>query len=192
MNYIENKVIENQQFTGEIIENTEYQDCVFTKCQFTDVKMINCNFHNCEFHSCEWKLVKFEFCRMQNSSFYDCMLMGINWDELQGRGNKAFPVDSMDNCVLRYNNFVQVNLTKFDFSTSSFHDCLFLECNLTKASFKSAMFKETSFSGCNLSEADFREAHKYSIDLQKNMLKGARFSFPEVVSLLDSLDIIIE
>lgn len=38
-------------------------------------------------------------------------------------------------------------------------------------------------------KCDFRESTGYEIDINTNMLKDAKFSFPEVVSLLDSLEI---
>ena len=39
---------------------------------------------------------------------------------------------------------------------------------------------------------NFRGAQGYAVDLETNRLSKARFSFPEVVGLLSSLDIKIE
>lgn len=40
--------------------------------------------------------------------------------------------------------------------------------------------------------ADFRGAVEYIIDIKSNRLKGAKFSFPEVVNLLGALEIVID
>lgn len=45
---------------------------------------------------------------------------------------------------------------------------------------------------CNMPKADFRGARGYAIDIKNNNLEGAKFSYPEVVSLLSSIDIIID
>ena len=70
--------------------------------------------------------------------------------------------------------------------------CLFDGCQLAEAKFKNCRLSGTQFTGCNLQKADFRGAAGYSIDLATNRLKAARFSFPEVVRLLDGLGIQID
>ena len=50
----------------------------------------------------------------------------------------------------------------------------------------------TRFTRCDLQKADLRTAEEYAIDLETNKLKGARFSFPDVVRLLDGTGIVIE
>ena len=41
-------------------------------------------------------------------------------------------------------------------------------------------------------KADVREARECQIDIETNKLAGARFSFPEVINLLDNVGIKIE
>lgn len=190
--YIEDQKFENLTYKNERIENIEYDDCVFEKCQFTEVKFLGCSFNHCEFWDCEFRLINFDHCRMQNASFHNSLLMGINWDDLQAGGTKSFPAETFDKCVLKFNNFIKAYLTKFNFSTCTIMDCFFLECTLIKANFRNVAFKETSFSECNLSESDFRGAEGYAIDILSSKIYKAKFSFPEVISLLDSLDITIE
>jgi len=57
-----------------------------------------------------------------------------------------------------------------------------------------ADFRETDLEGnifhhADLSKADFRDVKNYSINPQSNILKKARFSIPEVLSLLNFFDI---
>lgn len=53
-------------------------------------------------------------------------------------------------------------------------------------------FDKTQFRGCDLRKADFRGAIGYVIDIQQNKLRDAKFSFPEVVCLLEGMGIRIE
>jgi hypothetical protein len=43
-----------------------------------------------------------------------------------------------------------------------------------------------------LTKADFRKAFNYGIDFKFNNLKKAKFSLPEAIALLTSLDIILD
>ena len=47
------------------------------------------------------------------------------------------------------------------------------------------------FRQCNLTRANFEEATGYAIDVKLNEVSKARFSLPEAVSLLRSLDIVL-
>ena len=44
----------------------------------------------------------------------------------------------------------------------------------------------------DLSRANLSKARNYQIDASQNVLKGARFSLPEAMSLLYSMDIILD
>lgn len=50
----------------------------------------------------------------------------------------------------------------------------------------------SGFTRCDLRKADFCGAEGYAIALADNQLKDARFSFPEVVNLLEGTGIRIE
>ena len=53
-------------------------------------------------------------------------------------------------------------------------------------------YQGVCFNGDSKWRADFRDAEGYVIDSAVNTLKGARFSFPDVVRLLDGTGIRIE
>jgi len=79
---------------------------------------------------------------------------------------------SFDHCDLQEADFVEADLSK----------SLFIESDLN-----GAVFENT-----NLEKADFRTATNYSIDPEINRIKKARFSVPDVIGLLDKLDIRID
>ena len=83
-------------------------------------------------------------------------------------------------------------LAGFDFSRCQFRECVFDQCKLGGASFRGVSLGRSGFTRCDLRKADFRGAEGYAITLADNQLKDARFSFPEVVNLLEGTGIRIE
>jgi len=67
----------------------------------------------------------------------------------------------------------------------------FTEADLTGSDLQTRIRKQP-FYNTNLSGADLREARNFFIDIKNNSLKKTRFSFAGAVTLLNSLDIIIE
>jgi len=68
----------------------------------------------------------------------------------------------------------QVDFTEADLTNSIFNNC----------EFKSAIFERTT-----LEKSDFRTSYNYIIDPEKNKIKKAKFSMPEVLGLLRKYNI---
>jgi uncharacterized protein YjbI with pentapeptide repeats len=68
----------------------------------------------------------------------------------------------------------------------------FIETNFSHGDFKNTDFEKSRFFKTNLTGADFKGAINYSIDVKNNIIKNARFSLPEALSLLSSLEIILD
>lgn len=81
---------------------------------------------------------------------------------------------------------------KFDFSGNSIQESVFEQCNLTESNFQGCRLEKTQFYKCDIRTADFRNAAGYMIDITSNNLTNARFSYPDVIHLLDSLQIKID
>ena len=105
------------------------------------------------------------------AEFIECTIVGLNWANLDS-GSISFPIGKLKNCYLKYNEFEKMNFKKFDFEKS--------------------IIVDSNFVRCNLGESNFREAKEYGINAFDNIIKGAKFSRAEVVSLLKYFDIIIE
>ena len=99
-----------------------------------------------------------------------------------------------------------VGFFKSDFSHSTFiglrlrgiqiRDCVavdvdFREADLSQADFAGTDLSQSLFSNTDLIEADLSRARNYHIDPGQNVLRQARFSLPEALSLLYSLDIVL-
>ena len=68
----------------------------------------------------------------------------------------------------------------------------FYQSDLTGANFSGSDLKDTIFENSRLSEANFVDSKNYRINPFTNKIKNARFSMPEAITLLKSLDIIID
>jgi uncharacterized protein YjbI with pentapeptide repeats len=72
------------------------------------------------------------------------------------------------------------------------HETDFTECDLTGATFEACDLLNATFVNTILEKADLRRSVHYSIDPEKNKIKKAKFSMPDVSGLLDKYDIHIE
>jgi len=192
MEYFEEQEIKNKQFEDVSYENLEFVECNFTGCQFLNVKLKNCKFKNCRFNNCVLGSISFMYCEAKHLEFINSVLIGIIWNDLKTKGIETAIFRSMKSCTIKYNYFTNLKLVKYDFSGSQFDESYFEECKLTDSKFNGVNLHGTKFIRCDLSGADFRDALEYVIDIADNKLKNAKFSFPEVVSLLSSLNIIID
>ena len=147
---------------GELLENAEFEDCVFDHCRWLGTRVQNCRFNACTFDHCNFSGVVFQ------------------------------PFGKIKNCAFRYNDFSGMALNGFDWTGAELQQCTFDDTRLAGASFYGVRLGGTRFTRCDLQKADLRTAEEYAIDLETNKLKGARFSFPDVVRLLDGTGIVIE
>jgi fluoroquinolone resistance protein len=75
-------------------------------------------------------------------------------------------------------------------------DCIaldvdFRQADLSEADFAGTDLSQSLFGDTNLSQADLSRACNYDIDPGLNVLRQARFSLPEALSLLHSMDIVL-
>ena len=177
---------------GKALNDTEYNDCLFKNCRWLSTRVKNCRFLGCSFEHCNFSGVVFNYCEMRDAWLENSAFRSISWGGLQGRNAISQVFGRVHGCVFQYNEFSGMVLAGFDFSDAAFTECIFDDCRLAGANFRAVPLRRTSFSRCDLQKADFREADAYAIDLCSNKLKGARFSFPDVVALLGGTGIIIE
>ena len=89
-------------------------------------------------------------------------------------------------------SFFKLKIKKTKFKDSTLHEVDFTETDLTEAVFDNCDLKRATFEHTNLEKADFRNAFNYSIDLEQNRIKKAKFSKTGIVGLLGKYDIVIE
>lgn len=188
----ENQIIENLKLENEPIEDSEFIECSFVNCVFENCSLNKCSFISCKFTKCNIISIKCKYSQLKFAEFIKCNLIGVHWLNLLPAGRIAEPIKSLSDCFLKYNTFVRMELMRFDFSGNAIQESAFEECNLKESNFKGIPLESTQFSSCDMRNADFRESIGYRIDITTNKLKGAKFSFPDVISLLNVLEIKID
>jgi uncharacterized protein YjbI with pentapeptide repeats len=183
----------DQVFNALQLDNTqtissEFFDCVFKDCSFVEAVLNKCRFINCRFQDCDLSLVQ-----VPESSFTGVIeaskCVGINWAQadwpITGLGN---PI-CFKKCALSHSTFIGLGLAGIQIADCVGVDVDFREADLSQSDFTGTDLSNSLFNHTNLSEADLSQARNYLIDPANNELKGARFSLPEAMSLLYSMDI---
>lgn len=191
--YYEEQLIKNKKFENITKEYCKFIDCNFENCSFEDCKIIGCAFVNCKFYNCNIISLTSQHSEVKNAVFQKCNLIGIHcWKELLPVGKYGHSIDKLDNCYMKYNSFIEMAFRKFDFSGNILQECMFEECDLQESNFQDCRLEATRIFRCDIRKADFRNAIGYVIDIPSNKMKQAKFSYPEVTTLLNSLEIKID
>ena len=173
--------------TQENIRSKVFEECEFNNCSFIDCKFEKCRFLNCKFHDCYLSAITPVSCHFIEVEFSKCKVMGVDWAKAQRIRELRFY-----ECQINYSNFRLLKLPKIKIVKCEAKEIDFIEADLSGGDFRNTDFEKSLFFKANLTNADFRGATNYSIDIKTNILKRTRFSLPEALSLLDSLDVIIE
>lgn len=96
------------------------------------------------------------------------------------------------NCLIDTCNFSDLCLKNTDFKKCIIRETHFINTHLSNCNFCDSDLRGTLFHNSKLCHANFVGAINYSIDIKTNQIEHAKFSQPEVLSLLQSIGIIIE
>ena len=179
---------------GETFKKKEFDSCTFLKCVFSESIFEDCSFRNCVFRGCEMNLIKINGCSFSDTHFENSQLLGVNWTETSMAKIK-FPFSKpvgFTGCVINHSIFMWLNLQEIKLTKCIAHDADFSEADMTHANCTQTDFSNSRFWHTNLTGADFSGATNYSIAANLNTLKKTKFSLPEAMSLLYSLDIILD
>jgi fluoroquinolone resistance protein len=172
----EGKLIKGRFFDTCRFYSSNLKECVFEDCQFE-----SCTFINCDISLLQLKRSIFNGVKIDNSK-----AIGITWVDAENPLNLQF-----NNSNISYCSFFGKNLRKINITDCIAHDVDFANCNLSGASFTGTDLLNARFVGTDLSLANFTDAVNYSINVQENNIKKAKFKLPEALTLLQSLNIIL-
>lgn len=173
----------------EHFEHIHFQNCQFKECKFLEVTFSRVKFTDCDFESCDLSLSKFPSCSFSEVSFKDSKLVGINWTQLSWPLVKLTSPLYFYNSNISHSSFFGLELSDLLIEECKAHDVDFREANLNHASFLGTDLQNSQFMHTNLKHADFTNAINYTIDIHFNTITQASFSFPEVIALVQNLDI---
>lgn len=182
----------NLDAPGIEVCDVRFYECVFVGCAFREARFQRCKFHECAFHDCDLSLSDVTDCSFIDARFEDSQVIGVNWALALWERAGLLNTVRFKNCVLTYSTFIGLTLHELQVIDCVARDVDFSEAVLKGADFSGTDLSESRFTGTDLSGADLSRARNYTIDATLNTLKGAKFSLPEAMSLLYSLDIVIE
>jgi len=175
---------------GQLI-SSEFYDCVFIRCLFVESVLHNCRFVNCAFQQCDLSLVQVPESTFSSTRFENSKVIGVDWTQADwpttGLGN---PVGFFKS-VISHSTFIGLSLRGIQIRDCVAVDVDFREADLSQADFAGTDLSKSMFGNTNLTEADLSRARNYHIDPGQNVLGQAKFSLPEAMSLLYSMDIVL-
>jgi fluoroquinolone resistance protein len=172
---------------GETVGAKTFEDCIFENCHFLECSFEKSRFIDCQFLGCIISIANLSGCRFIHPVFNKCKVMGIDWTKTTLLQDPEF-----HNCQIDLSNFRMLEIPKTRIINCEAKEADFAETDFTDAVLTGTNFEDSLFFKTNLSKADLRGASNFNIDITNNTIKNAKFSYPEAVSLLNSLDIIIE
>ena len=185
------EVFKEVQLEGGELASTEFYDCVFFRGQFVEAVFRRCRFVNCVFRECDLSLVKVPESRFTSTRFENSKVVAVNWTDAQWpKSGLAGPI-SFFKSAISHSTFIGLSLKGIKIKDCAAVDADFREADLSQADFGGTDLSKSLFTNTNLSEADFSRARNYHIDPGQNELKQAKFSLPEAMALLHSMDIIL-
>jgi uncharacterized protein YjbI with pentapeptide repeats len=115
--------------------------------------------------------------------------LGVNWTLADWSTNLFGEGLIFQKCSINHSTFIGLQLKGISIVDCVASNVDFRETDLSQSNLSGTEFSESLFISTNLTEADFRDAINYAINPAKNMLTRAKFSLPEAMSLLFSMDI---
>lgn len=187
-NFHEHKTFENIVYAEKIVQDREFEKCVFRGCDFSNSNFSRNRFADCQFIGCNLGMMKLSQTTLDNIKFRDCKLIGLNFGEC---ADFLFSVH-FDNCLLDFTSFAAKKMAKTTFINSSLKSAEFTNTNLHKALFDNTDLQNAVFDQANLQGANLVSAYNYTIDPERNNIKKAKFSVHGLAGLLARHNISVE
>lgn len=174
--------------TEKPLPKGDYEGCTFNQCDFSNVNWSNFRFIECEFIGCNVSNAQLNTTSLQDVTFTNCKLWGLRFDTCSTFG---FSI-TFTKCQLNHASFYGMDVSRSRFTQCNLQEVDFTESNLSGCTLDQCDLLQVIFDTTNLEKTDFRTSTNYTINPERNKLKGALFSLPEVTGLLDGYNIHIE
>ncbi len=189
--YHADQVFEDIHLERDELVSSEFYDCAFVRCSFVESVFRNCRFVNCAFQRCDLSLVQVPGSTFSATRFEDSKAIGVDWTQADWpTAGLANPVGFFRSAI-SHSTFIGLRLRGIQIRDCVAVDVDFREADLSQADFAGTDLSQSLFSSTDLTEADLSRARNYHIDPARNVLRQARFSLPEAMSLLYSMDIVL-
>ncbi len=188
LQYTNGEEFENKDFSETPLPLGEYEECTFRSCNFSGGDLSRSRFIDCEFIDCNLSNATVSGTSFQEVVFQNCKMLGLAFEKCNDFG---FAV-RFERCQLDHASFYQMKLRRTSFDNCQLQEVDFTETELTESTVRHCDLRNAIFEQSNLEKADFRDSVNYSIDPEINRVKGAKFSIPDVIGLLDKYQLDID
>lgn len=182
----EERVVVGVDLAAKQLVESDFFFCTLRNCHFNEAKLTKCGFDTCIFEHCNFNMCVLTDTNFKNCEFKNCTFVGVDFAKL--RVGLAFE-SVFSNCNIGFAVFSSMKLMKSKFLSCNLEEVDFSEAKMDEVVFTFSDLSRAIFNHTDLRKSDFRGAHNYTIDPRSNFLKGAVFSEPEVMSLLQALNI---
>lgn len=188
----DDEIFKDSELAGASLTGIRFRDCRFSRCNFSEATLASCRFSDCDFVECNLSLARLTSSGFAAVTFTDCKMVGIDWTRAHWPAVRMAKALAFTRCVLNDSSFFGLDLAELALIECRAVDVDFTDANCRDADFSHTDLKDSVFARTRLAGANLSGAQNYRIDIFNNDIKRARFSLPEAVSLLDSLDIELE
>lgn len=170
----------------------DFTDCSFENCNFLECEFYKCSFTNCRFINCDLSVIKVTNSQFSDVLFKNSKVIGVDWTKAGGTRSSMIISINFLASTINYSSFFGLKLHKMQLIDCIAHEVDFTEADLTESICRKTDFFDSKFQHANLTKADFTDARNYVINPNGAIIKKAKFSLPEAMSLLRAFDIVIE
>lgn len=162
-----------------------YDGCSFVNCNLSRASLARCVFLDCVFERCNLSMAVVTNASFRDVEFVGCKLVGLRFDECNG----SILSFGFTDCQMSLTSFYGMRLQGLTFRDCTLDEADFSQADLTAAVFECCDLRGATFGRTILERADLSGARGYCIDPETNRVRGAKFSVPAVVGLLDKYGI---
>ena len=174
------------------IDSSKFDSCSFKDCSFNETSFRSCRFIDCNFFDCDLSLVQVANCTFIRVAIESCRSIGTNWAQANWSDTGIQEKVNFVESAIDHSTFIGLDLTGIKILNCSVHEVDFRESILIKADFSGSDLTKSIFGNTIMSGADLSNARNFQINPCANKLTGARFSLPEALALLYSMDILLD
>lgn len=182
------QIFEGRTFKSSSVSALNFVKNEFTGCDLSEYKLFGSAFVDCRFIDCNLSNIKVDGCSFRHVAFEGCKLVGVVFVAVN-----PFLLDwSFQKCKIEMCDFSAMRMKRSRFIECLVHKTDFINANLSESDFSGSDLDGSKFHHTILEKASFIGASRYYINPADNKLKQAKFSSPEVFSLLAPFEIKVE
>lgn len=170
------------------LSKREFTSCTFKGCNLSGARLSGALFQDCAFAGCNLSNAVVSGAGFRQAAFKDSKLVGIAFNTVQ-----PLLLDwSFEACLIEMCDFSRLKMRGSRFLDCRIHRTDFVEADLQDSVFRGSDLEGSLFHKTALERSDFSGARAFAIDPTTNRVKKAKFSYPEVLTLLAPFEITIK